>query len=236
MQEYYYIYGIVNCTDKGALALKGIEGREVLLYKYEGYSLVYSPIDSRKIEINYQNLQCHESVLDMLMIDYDVLPFAFSTILLSEASLGKLCNKYNKKFTENFAKIGGMAEMGLKVLSDEKLASEEIAEDQAETNSGYKYMLNIFKTHKGRKQKEQEVKEKTGFIQERLAALIKDEKPRVLPGEGILFKSAYLIEKNDVRKFVEVVEELQEDCEYTLIASGPWPPYSFVSLDNGGDE
>jgi hypothetical protein len=232
MQEYYYIYGIVNCADRDSLSVKGMDGSVVSFYRYGSYSLVYSIIDSSKLDINYMNLQCHERVLDTLLIDYDVIPFSFSTILLSEGSLDKLCSKYNDVFSESLVKIKGMAEMGLRVISKGTSTEEDALKDMNEKISGYKYMLNIFKEHKDKKKRELEVEEKTRFIQERLEALIKDKKISILPKEGVLLNAAYLIEKSSVPRYMEVLEELQEDCEYTLVASGPWPPYSFVSLES----
>jgi hypothetical protein len=61
------------------------------------------------------------------------------------------------------------------------------------------------------------------------------ERPAV-PGTGLLLDAAFLVPSRQIASFKRVLETeakglLRDGCRVSL--TGPWPPYSFVSLDSG---
>ncbi|OFY23549.1 MAG: hypothetical protein A2Y24_01725 [Clostridiales bacterium GWE2_32_10] len=230
MIEYYYIYAVINKLDVNSFDIGGVKEAQLLVYKYKDYSLIYSLIDTRKLETEYKYLMQHEEVLEMLMEKSDVIPFSFSTILLSEASLEKFCNKYNDKILSNFENISGTVEMGVKILISKNI-SDECKENDIEESNGYSYMIKKFKEFTNKKNKIEEIKQKIYPIENSIYKLVIKDKKKYNENGKIIFNGAYLIEKENMDLFRECINNLEHGEDFEVMVSGPWPPYSFVSLD-----
>jgi len=233
--EYYYLYGLINSIDINDFYERGVQGASILIYKHENYSLIYSLTSCRKVEAEYSYLMQHERVQEMLMRKFDVLPFSFSTILLSEASLEKFCNKYNDKILKNFENISGKIEMGVKIITSENMVNESEKNDIKESN-GYNYMIKKFKEFTSKKSKLEEIKQKIYPIENSISHLVNKEKKKYNQDSKIVLNGAYLIEKENIDLFRECINNLEDDDNFEIIVSGPWTPYSFVSLDGKDDD
>ncbi|MBA1335598.1 MAG: hypothetical protein HPY66_1223 [Firmicutes bacterium] len=234
MIEYFYLYGFINGSDLGDLAMRGIYGLDVLVYEHKGYSLVYSIVNKRKIEAEYGYLIQHESVLERLMENYDVLPFSFSTILLSQDSIRKLCEKYDEKILANFRNISGKVEMGIKIICHKDTGGES-KENSPGKSSGYDYMLKKLSGFKDRKKMIERAKQTISIIEEKISGFYTLEKKKYSQSSSVVLNAAYLIKKEDVEAFkssindIEFQDDFQDDFE--LVLSGPWPPYNFVDFE-----
>jgi len=54
--------------------------------------------------------------------------------------------------------------------------------------------------------------------------------------ENVLANLAFLVPRNSTDNFATAADQAARDAQISLELSGPWPPYSFVNLNVGGDD
>jgi hypothetical protein len=69
-------------------------------------------------------------------------------------------------------------------------------------------------------------------LHEPLAARAREATRTVGATERLLLSAAYLVPKNELKGFTDLVEKLQrEHPDLGIVCTGPWPPYSFATAE-----
>ena len=86
----------------------------------------------------------------------------------------------------------------------------------------------------GRLADERQVADLIARIHEPLATLARRSARRPSSAGSGAFKAAYLVDRDRIEPFRRRVDELAEDVEgASVVCTGPWPPYSFTSGQEG---
>jgi glycosyltransferase involved in cell wall biosynthesis len=65
---------------------------------------------------------------------------------------------------------------------------------------------------------------------EPLAGTARESRHRLEPDAATAFSASYLVQRDHVDEFIELVRRLDDELEAVeLVLTGPWPPYSFVA-------
>lgn len=191
----------------------------------------------------------HEKIIEGIMEDTCVVPFRLATLFTTVDNLRMCLEEHQEEFRDNFKRLEGREEWGVKVYCDvESLKNSIVREDEEilridkEINStlpGKAFFL--------RKKKEELLDAMANKIlcehskvsfdrlrehgcQARINKLLSRE---VTDREDdMILNSAFLIDKNKVREFIRAVDYLSgeyTDIGINLDCSGPWPPYNFIN-------
>jgi hypothetical protein len=155
-------------------------------------------------------LWAHERVVERLMEDRAVLPMRFGSTVADEQALRTLLREDEPRFAEMLGRVSGHIELAVRAFEAEPAAVA------AEATTGRDYLLGKLRDD-----------QRSEALHEPLAALASASERR--PGRELL-RGAYLVARESVPRFRAAVERLQEEHpELTVVCTGPWPPYSFVS-------
>jgi hypothetical protein len=136
---------------------------------------------------------------ESLMHDCDLLPVRYGTVVTDEDEAEQLLTKRRGELLEALDRVRGAVELAVRVAGDERGVPRD----------GGTYIR---------------VKTRLLEMHEALSTLARESR-QFAPDRG-----AYLVGREDVAAFVARVAALEEANEdLSLLCTGPWPPYSFVS-------
>ena len=195
-------------------------------------------------------ISLHEKVIEGVMINTYVIPFKFATLFNTEESLTAMLTEYAEKFKTILKKLKDKEEWGVKVYCDTGRLKQSLVNDNSEileienkitsSSVGTAYFL--------KKKKDELIKDalnkKINECGQKSFELLKelDVEARInklLPREvterpeDMILNSAFLVAKDKVGNFVDRVDSLKmryEDKGFSIVCTGPWPPYNFCRL------
>lgn len=183
----------------------------------------------------------HEELLEALMRQRTILPARYGTLFADESALRSALKRHKAELENNMALVRGRVEVGVRALwrapdTEEQVPTEaSVADcDQSATTalgSGTRYLL----TRRSREQRANARQVQGAALVSRMhGALTPHAAASVLetfvtPRQ--LFSAAYLVEGDQVAAFRERICAVAQDLvNVDLLATGPWPPYSFARL------
>jgi hypothetical protein len=175
---------------------------------------LYGPADDA--ELSEEALWRREEVVEALMDERDVLPVRYGTRLADQRALALAIDERRDQLTAALERVRGAVELSLRVISSEG------AEHVGAAPTGGEYL-------RARVQAEQARAAARTLLHEPLAELARDSTVRAPRGPSELLRGAYLVDRSVVGDFSSRVRELQEaNSRFSLLCTGPWPPYSFT--------
>lgn len=192
----------------------------------------------------------HEKVIEGVMKNACVIPFKLGTIFNTEDNLRAMLDGHAQAFKQNFRKLEGKEEWGLKVYCDLEKLKSAIGQEEAKILKMVKEIdsASCGKAYLLKKKKEQLLKDTlTNRINEYgqksfeiLKALSLEARiNKLLPKEvterhdEMILNSAFLVDKDKVTNLIQAVDRLKakyNDKGINFDFTGPWPPYNFCSL------
>ncbi len=207
---------------------------------YQDLTAIYSYTPVSTLPPDSENIWRHETVIEALMVERTVLPARFGTILESEASLRAKLTSLYPDLLANIERLSGCIEVSLQVLwkPPEDKSSGMKRNETRHTPTG-KLQESGIEYMQARLQEELQVhavRQKAEILATALHAtlqsLAKEDHYQVTPTPGLLFKAAYLIERDQLDVFQQEVQNLTAthklSDEQKFLCTGPWPPYSFI--------
>jgi hypothetical protein len=196
------------------------------------------------------NAREHFRVISMIMEYCNVIPFKFGTIYHTQDSLKKFIADYSDSLIENFKFISGKEEWAIKIYCDRKALCKQIDELSEEAAAMEK---QIMASSPGKafllKRKKNDLVEsemdrlcnKYGqdlydeFINLSESTRLNNLLPKEFTGreETMILNTTFLVSKSKVTDFIHTADELREKNEnsgFFIEATGPWPPFSFISI------
>jgi hypothetical protein len=164
----------------------------------------------------------HARVVDAVAASNDgVLPARFTSDVAGADELRRQLLDREDQIRAALERVGGCVELGLRVLP---AASDE----PAQAPSGSAYMRR-------RLDEVTRAQQLAHTLHESLAATARASTCSVLARRDLVLTGAYLVPRDEVERFQAKVDEAQRGLEgVTLLATGPWPPYSFALLEGEG--
>ncbi|MCX6306100.1 MAG: GvpL/GvpF family gas vesicle protein [Bacteroidetes bacterium] len=222
----------------------------VKLVSEDGFSEANFRQNVSDIQWLEKNAREHIEVILMVMEQGAVIPFKFGTIYQTEASLKQFVADYSASLAENFLNIRGKEEWSVKIYCDRKALNEKIDELSAEaaamevqiraSSPGKAFLLGRKKNELieneidrlcKRYGHEYFVEFKNLSESTKISNLI----PKEFTGreDTMILNATFLVDKSRVAGFCSVADALRSKGRNTGIsveATGPWPPFSFISI------
>lgn len=196
------------------------------------------------------NAREHITIISRIMENCNVIPFKFGTIYHSTSSIKQFVDEYSNSLKENFDKIRGKEEWSVKIYHNRKMLGQQIDELSEEaaalekqimaSSPGKAFLLkrkkaNLVELEIDKLCKKYGQQYFDEFKNLSVATTIENLMPKELTGrdDTMILNASFLIEKHKVGSFKNVVETLRKKDENTgflIETTGPWPPFSFVSI------
>jgi len=196
------------------------------------------------------NAREHIRVIGLIMEYCTVIPFKFGTIYHSKDSLKKFIADYSDSLIENFHNIKGKEEWSVKIYCERKTLSEQIDELSEEaanlekqimaSSPGKAFLLkrkkaDLIETEIDRLCKNYGQEYYNEFKKLSESTSINNLLPKELTGreDAMILNATYLVSKNNVTDFKSIVDRLRKNdgnSGFIIEATGPWPPFSFISI------
>jgi hypothetical protein len=248
-----YAYAITRGLGAGDLEGRtGIGGAPLRLVEREGLGVLVSEVDledfgEEGLKRNLEDLAWLESVAlghdDVARFCAErgpTAPLRLATVFLGEDSLRAQLAEWHAQAERALDRIEGRTEWSVKAFADTE-ARETDAPSGAESGvgAGKAYLMQ----RRAATQKREQAAQEDAAIAEELHAVLESKAAasRRLPPQDkrlsdytgvMILNGTYLVDADRVEEFIATVTELdQRHAHVRLEMGGPWPPYSFASLD-----
>jgi hypothetical protein len=176
----------------------------------------------------------HQRVISAIAAGTEMLPARLGTIFRNDASLLKHISRRASEFKQDFDRIRGADEWGVKVFEVDPV----IVAPRAKVRSGRDYLQAKAALLPARKQKKASDGELSRFAQA-LDSIAEETAPpgAVSRGQrGVAFRTTLLVKRENKKKLDSVLRKFarQWSGQRRIECTGPWPPYSFVSRPDDG--
>jgi len=238
-----YLYAIVAGGESRLYPSLGIDGNDVYTITEGRVAAVVSRLSSSRVRPQRSNLAAHQAVLKSLMADTTPLPITFGTIANSPDAIRKILVRNQRAFEDQFRRVSGKVEMGLRVAWDVPNIFEYFVNTHSELRVARDRLVGV------RHEFTQEEKIELGRMFDRLLNDDREEHTRKV--EHVLAPVCVEFASNQVRNEHEVMNvaclvrrEAQEefsagvfaaaklfDNNFSFDYSGPWAPHNFVELN-----
>ncbi|BAF58607.1 hypothetical protein PTH_0426 [Pelotomaculum thermopropionicum SI] len=234
-----YVYGIVPLHPFQTAAAAG---RKVYLVPYRDIGAVVSEAAGGQWLPGEENYLAHEQVVEAAMAHTTILPMRFGTVLKSEQSVAEMLAGYYKQFKQHLGRLENCVEMGLKAIWDLDGVKARFRPQSPKgfgpgpDRPGCAFLEG--------KRKDMELidflaasaREAAAGIQKHLADCAEDFTCKLSPTRRLFFTAAYLVKKNRLENFKEAFQLCRSaNRSLKFLLSGPWPPYSFIKITEGGN-
>lgn len=247
MQTKLYLYGVVRTDESKSLGPLGLSTNgspnEILLHSYNGMGVAYLEkeiADDEELPASRKNLVNHQRVVELMMNDYSVLPFAFGTILDDIPAMEALIDERKEELETSLSKIEGMVELSLKVLWEKmEVIFDQLISENEEINQKRQYLINHNihdqdeKIELGKMVEAALDEKKEAMLKhvvDKLSPHAKEHKVQKTISDAMFANLAFFIPKEDEKKFDALVNELSEEMGENLVFKyvGPMAPVNFI--------
>jgi hypothetical protein len=230
-----YVYAIVDQPELDLPAIRGVGDAAISGLRAGDLMAITSPIGGGAVPLSRDNLLCHERVIEALMGARAVLPARFGTTAERAERLLEALEKNRASYSANLDRVRGRVEIAMRV-GWEPEADEPVARPRAaEVAGGRGYMLALLEQTKHGRRLQERAEELAAKITAGLAELADAAVEKVLPTPTLLLKAAYLVRHAQVPEMRRRIEALRTDYPaLAILATGPWPAYSFVEEGDVG--
>jgi hypothetical protein len=183
----------------------------------------------------------HDEVVRSVFEHGPVLPLRFGTVVADEDGARRLLEEQETAARRRLAHVRTHREWGVRLSRDD--SAEEQQEERADAASrremtGTSYLAS----RREALQESQRVEAQTAALTARAEEALGEHAVDVVrrgggPGSALLTDLAYLVPATREDSFLTAAERLSGEVAregLLLEVTGPWPPYSFASLQNGG--
>ncbi|HKS49754.1 MAG TPA: GvpL/GvpF family gas vesicle protein [Amycolatopsis sp.] len=184
--------------------------------------------------------RAHDAVVDAVSRAGPAVPLRLATVYLDDERVRLVLQHRKDDFARVLDRVAGRTEWGVKVVFDPaRLREPEVAAAGGGTRPGAAYLQRRRTELAARDREERFAVEQAEKIHSALSALAvearrhRPQSPR-LSGNAkpMILNAAYLVDDEATREFTRAVAE--QDGGHAAIQlqlTGPWPPYSFSSLE-----
>lgn len=238
-----YVYCLGDELSGSAFeGLTGVCGASVSLLSLTGrLSAVVSAAPAEPVAVNEKNLQAHNRVNAAALAASTPLPFRFGTRAAPER-LAEYAATNEAALAGALARVRGTVEMGVKLMSKaggegrkaeggSDGGSEDSASAEAAVGRGTAFLLKKRREALGGEEARLRAEGLAAWLAEGVAGLARESAVRVNPSEAIVVRAAHLVGRESVEEYRARLRGLRPArTDVRLLASGPWPPYSFSDI------
>jgi hypothetical protein len=238
-----YIYAIVEGGEPRIYEALGLEGKDVYTITEGRLGAVVSGLSCARIRPERANLTAHQAVLKRLMTVTTPLPMAFGTVAASPEAIHKILIRNRRAFEEQFARVSGKVEMGLRVTWDVPNIFEYFVNTHPELRMARDRLMGARHEYTQEEKIElgrlfdrllnEDRENHTARVERVLSSLCAEFKANPCRNEQEVINLACLVKRDSQEAFsagVFVAAQLF-DNSFSFDFSGPWAPHNFVEID-----
>ncbi len=183
----------------------------------------------------------HEHVLESFLVaGLSVLPFRFGTLCASDGDVTELLEINEAPLSRALTAVRGKLEMGVRIMVDRDELRESVLESDVELSRRQREIATLSPGagHLRRKQLERTLAERVASeATRRVAALHADISGNAAAarleggGDDAVAVAAYLVPIERIDGFAADAHVLAAEAGLRIRVTGPWPPYSFASVE-----
>ncbi|NTW02219.1 MAG: GvpL/GvpF family gas vesicle protein [Oscillochloris sp.] len=231
----FYVYAIIDQPERDLPRVSGIGDMAIMSLQAGDLMAIMSTIEGHTVPLNRENLLCHERVIEALMREHAVLPARFGTTTAYAERLQQNLLTHNANYRANLDRVRGRVEIALRVgwkpESDQPIARPRITD----ISSGQSYMQALLEQNRRSRHQRATAETLVAQLTARLTVLADAAVEKVLPSPQMLLKAAYLVRHEHVPEIRQRIETLRTAYPaLAILATGPWPAYSFIEEGNAG--
>lgn len=244
-----YAYAVARRLDGGTLeGVAGVGGARVEVVSHAGLDAVVSdvPLDEFGEEGLKRNLEdlrwleavarAHDDVVWAVAVSAPTAPMRLATIFHDDGAVRDRLSSLHDSLTAVLDRVEGHAEWSVKVVDPPR---GDLPSSSAEATTGAEFLRRRKAEAGEREQRRDEGLRAADRIHGQLQTLAEDS--RLLPPQdpqltglsgAMVLNGAYLVAHDRGDAFAHRVRELEEQhADVSVELAGPWPPYSFATLE-----
>lgn len=250
-----YMYAITRKVDPSDLAgARGLRGASLRVVEHEGLTAVVSEVDldefgEQGLRRNLEDLawleevaRGHDEVVHRVSALGATAPMRLATICRGEAGVAARLEDSHDALVQALDRVEGRAEWSVKVFAPPGSPDEPAQRDDTETptvGAGAAYLQRKRADAERRRSAAEDAMQVAEGVHHSLCGLavasrrLQPQDPRLTGHEGTMtLNGAYLVEAADGEAFAARVKELAAEHPTAHVeCNGPWPPYSFATLE-----
>jgi hypothetical protein len=217
-----YLYAITESPTEPDLA--GLRGAPPRAVGEEGLYAIVSEHGELEIRATEADLWSHEGVVEALMDRGSVLPLRLGSVMADETAVLGSLRERRHELELALQQVRGAVELGVRAAMSAEDLDEPRVSAGGTTGPGTAYMqTRLRRARRGR--------DVAAQIHEPLASLARASTLRSSAQDRPVLNAAYLVDRERIEDFMACVEELDARGEAMIVCTGPWPPYSFSSVE-----
>lgn len=250
-----YLYAVTRALeDSGLEGQTGIDDRPLAVVVQGGLGAVVSDVDlasfgEEGLRRNLESMEWlervarrHDEVVNAVARNGPTAPMRLATICLDDDGVRARLTEWKDELTAALDRVEGRSEWSVKVVvppaaTDAAPRPADAADRGA--GAGAAYLLRKRQETELRVRTEQDALDEAAHVYHRLAGLavagrrLAPQDPRLSGHSGTMtLNAAFLVEDEDGAVFEESAAELGRSLPVgALHVAGPWPPYSFATLE-----
>lgn len=248
-----YVYLAARDVPDDALAdVTGLEGAPLRLVRNAGLTAVVSTVDLAEfgeegLRRNLENLEWlervargHDEVVHRIGGFTAVAPWRLATIMLDDDRVAQLLEEWAAELKASLDRVEGCSEWSVKMITD---VAVQPAPDDSAPVSGTAYLQRRRAENTRQTNAQDAAAAAADQIHVALSQLtaasrrLPPQDRRLTGHKGeMMLNGAYLVPDEQSEQFASLVSKLGDDLPGSrLELNGPWPPYSFATLETGGE-
>lgn len=247
-----WLYAVTRRADTDALAaLPGVAGEMPRVVEEDGLAAVVGdvPLDEFDEQALYRNLEdldwlagvarAHDTVVAAVAAGGPVVPIRLATVYHDDDRVRATLREHAADFTGSLERVTGRTEWGVKVFAEPVAEATATEAGSSRRGAGTTYLARRRAALSWRETQDRRAAEQADRVYRRLAALAaagRTHPPqnRALAGDNrrMLGNLSYLVDDEATSAFTETVAACDADNDAIKVEiTGPWPPYSFATLE-----
>ena len=247
-----YLYAVgrgLDATDLGGTT--GIADAPLAVVSHRGLDAVVSDValdefGEDALRRNLEDLawleqvaRRHDDVVHAVSRLGPTAPLRLATICLDDVGIRRRLDEWHDALAAALDRVEGRSEWSVKLVSPARQRSGAPT-PSSDPGAGAAYLLRKRGEAEQRAREDEEAAARADLVYQRLAKVavagrrLNPQDPRLSGLDGTMtLNAAFLVDQTRDDAFLEALDELKGSLpQDTLHVGGPWPPYSFATLDS----
>jgi hypothetical protein len=241
MRLYAYCLGD-DVTGSMLEGVAGVAGAAPRLVQWGAIAAVVSDFEGERVSIERENVFAHERVVQRVLRYVTPLPFRFGTLVTLER-LESYVEASRDALLKSMERVRGRVEMSVKIIWNaeemrpegeqaEALGAALLEDARKASGKGAAYLAARRRELMGDELLKERAEELAAWLSECIGDAATDTDVQVRPGEALVVRAAFLVERTRLKDYQERVETARSSrASLRFLTSGPWPPYSFSNIN-----
>ncbi|HWC38075.1 MAG TPA: GvpL/GvpF family gas vesicle protein [Acidimicrobiales bacterium] len=252
-----WVYGVTRPFRPERLALlTGVDREPVRSVEASGLAAVVGSVDLEDFgeEALRRNLEdidwleacarAHHRVLEAVVQFAPVIPMRLAVVFHDDSGVRAMLENHREGISAALRRVDGRFEWGVKAYAESQRIEPppDPPESTSEQGRGTAYLLKRRAQLSAREQARADVAQAAEDVHAALAELATasrrhppQDRRLTRQASAMVLNGAYLLDEERTDEFVAVATDLDDrHPELRLELTGPWPPYSFATLEDEG--